>query len=426
MQPNEKTAGTAGRHGIETARFRFGLIAPVVQGTLSERSAAEYFRRVTAGPVKGPDGKEAKYSFKTLQKWVSDYRRRGYDALVPRERSDKGRPRRLGETAVQRIYELKGEFPRMNATQMRERLLQEGLIDARTSESTLQRFYRKNGLRQGIGAPGGKDRKAFEEDAFGKMWQADTKHMRRIKVGGEPAAVYNMTIIDDHSRLVVGGELFLSDSAANFQKVLKDAVTAYGAPQKLYVDNGAPYCNDQLSLICIELGIVLIHAKPRDGASKGKIERYWRTLDERFNYINDFSGVESLEKYNSMYRQYVRMYNTTGHSAIGEAPQQRYMRTRDAAARKKGIEEIERCFHNRIVRKVRKDSTISLDGKSYDVPFQFIGEKVEVRYMPSDMSGAYILRDGERHPISETDKNANARAKRTAPAIDYEKLGGAK
>ncbi len=57
-------------------------------------------------------------------------------------------------------------------------------------------------------------------------------------------------IIDDHSRLLVGGGLFYNDTSYNFQKVLKAAVATYGIPMKLYVDNGSTYSNEQLSLIC--------------------------------------------------------------------------------------------------------------------------------------------------------------------------------
>ncbi len=78
-------------------------------------------------------------------------------------------------------------------------------------------------------------------------------------------------VIDDHSRFLVGGGLFYSDNAYNFQKVLKDAVAAHGIPAKLYVDNGCSYSNEQLSLICGSIGTVLLHTKIRDGASKAKI-----------------------------------------------------------------------------------------------------------------------------------------------------------
>ena len=43
-------------------------------------------------------------------------------------------------------------------------------------------------------------------------------------------------IIDDHSRLLVGGELFYNDNACNFQKVLKNAIATYvHIPQELRI-----------------------------------------------------------------------------------------------------------------------------------------------------------------------------------------------
>ena len=81
-----------------------------------------------------------------------------------------------------------------------------------------------------------RDRKAFEEDALGKMWQADTCYLPYITESGQRRRVYCIMIIDDHSRFLVGGGLFYNDNAYNFQKVLKDAVAAHGIPAKLYVD----------------------------------------------------------------------------------------------------------------------------------------------------------------------------------------------
>ena len=58
------------------------------------------------------------------------------------------------------------------------------------------------------------------------------------------------------------------------QSVLKAAVATSGIPAKLYTDNGAPYVNDQLSLICGAIGTVLLHTKVRDGASKDSCSYY--------------------------------------------------------------------------------------------------------------------------------------------------------
>ena len=63
--------------------------------------------------------------------------------------------------------------------------------------------------------------------------------------------------------------------------------------------------------------------------------------------------------------------------------------------------------------------------RSYDVPMQFISQKVEIRYLPEDMDSAFILSEGEHFPIRATDKNENCRTKRESnlPA-DYTKIGG--
>lgn len=65
-----------------------------------------------------------------------------------------------------------------------------------------------------------RDRKAFEEDAFGKLWQADTCYLPHITEDGKTRRVYCMMIIDDHSRMLVGGGLFYNDNAYNFRKCL--------------------------------------------------------------------------------------------------------------------------------------------------------------------------------------------------------------
>ena len=121
-------------------------------------------------------------------------------------------------------------------------------------------FHQKNDLKSARD-PNMRDRKAFEEDAFGKIWQADTCYFPYITENGKSRRVYCVMIIDDHSRLLVGGSLFYNDNAYNFQKVLKDAIATYGLPDKLLVDNGSPYSNEQLSMICVALGIVLIPQK---------------------------------------------------------------------------------------------------------------------------------------------------------------------
>jgi transposase InsO family protein len=412
------------KHDAEIAQFRFALIAPVVQGLFPDASETAYYKRVTEKPFTLPDGTSVSYSYKTLEKWKSLYKNGGLDALMPNARSDKGISRALGEEAIAEIYRLKNEFPRMNATQIYERLVRDSFIPATVSVDSVQRFIRHNDLRSARD-PNLRDRKAFEEDEFGKIWQADTCYLPYITEDGKTRRVYCIMIIDDHSRLLVGGELFYSDNAANFQKVLKNAVATYGIPDKLYVDNGCSYSNEQLSMICVSLGILLLHTKVRDGASKGKVERHFRTLKERWLYTLDIDSITSLAQFNELLREYMRSYNTTFHRGINALPLDRYEATKNHPRKPQSREWLDDCFYNRITRKVRKDSTVTIDSVCYDVPMQFISAKVDIRYLPDDMSTAYILFDDRKFPIRATNRNENCRTKReNLPSIDYAKAGG--
>lgn len=415
------------KHDAEVAQFRFALIAPVVQGLYPDASASAYFMRVTRNPLTLPDGSTVTYSYKTLQKWKSLYDNGGLDALMPNVRSDKGIPRSLNDEAVAEIFRIKEEHPRMNATQIHEHLIRESFLPATVSVDSVQRFIRHNDLKSARNQ-NLKDRKAYEEDAFGKIWQADTCYLPHITEDGRTRRVYCIMIIDDHSRLLVGGGLFYNDNACNFQKVLKQAVATYGLPDKLYVDNGSSYSNEQLSMICISLGILLLHTKIRDGASKGKVERHFRTLKERWLYTLDISKITSLSRFNEMLCDYMRSYNTTFHRGINETPMERFHNSKDHPRKPKSREWLDECFYNRITRKVRKDSTITIDNVCYDVPMQFISAKVDVRFLPGEMNSAYILADSQKFPLRQTNRNENCHTKRNngTVSIDYTKMGGAR
>lgn len=415
MSTNKKPVSPA-----EEARFRFGLIAPVIQELYPDVSAAAYYRRVTEDPIIRPDGTVFHYSPSTLERWTSHYKKEGIDGLLPKERSDKGSSRKLDSTAIEGIYNLRKKYPKASATMIHSMLKEDGLITEDVSVRSVQRFIKSNDLKSARD-PNVRDRKAYEMPMFGCMWQADTAYTPYITEDGHTRRTYTMMIIDDHSRMIIGGGAFYSDSAYNFQKLLKGAVSTYGIPDKLMLDNGSSFSNGQLSMILASVGIVEIHNRVRDAAAKGKVERNFRTLRTRLINVTDFSQFHSLEEFNVRLASYIRQHNTTVHSGTGEKPIDRYLRTKDHIRIPESSAWLDECFMNRVSRKVNHDSCISIDKVLYDAPQQFIGMKAEVRYLPDRMEDAYILYEGEHFPIRRTDKNDNAKTKRKndLPQISY-------
>jgi transposase InsO family protein len=409
----------------ELAYFRFALIAPALQGTFNDASVAAYCRRVTENPIVRPDGVAFQYKPATLERWINLYKAEGMDALMPKERSDKGSVRRLSEECISEIHRLKEKYPRLDALQIHIRLVQDGFINTTVSSRTIQRYIKTNGLKPSAASGPMKDRKAFEEPYFGAMWQADTCFFPYIPDGsGKRQRTYLIAIVDDHARMLVGARLFFEDNAYNFQKLLKDAIATFGVPEKLYCDHGPSFENSQISFICGSIGTVLIHAPVRDGAAKAKIERTFGVLKSRWLNGLDIGQIRTLEQFNTELTEAVRKHNLTVNSSTGQTPMDRFLSTRGRIRLPKSEEWLNECFMNRVQRKVRNDATLSIQKIQFDAPMQFIRQTVEVRFLPDRLSGAYIFEDGVRHPLKLTDKQANSRVKREDwPTVDYSRGG---
>jgi len=407
----------------ELAYFRFALIAPVIQGTFPDASVAAYCRRVTENPIMRPDGTMFRYKPTSLERWVRLYKAGSMDGLMPRKRSDKGCVRALSDECINEIHKIKEKFPKLDAVQIHMRLVRDGFIPAAVSPRTIQRYIKDNGLKNPAQSGPMKDRKAFEEEFFGAMWQADTCHFPYVPdENGKKQKTYLIAIVDDHSRMIVWAKLFFEDNAYNFQKVFKRAIAARGIPNKLYVDHGPSYENSQLNLICGSVGTVLIHAPVRDGAAKAKVERMFGVLKGRWLHALDTGQIRSIEEFNQELVEAVRKHNLTVNSSTGQTPMDRFLATRGRIRTPVSDEWLDECFMNRIVRKVKNDSTLSLLNNQFDAPMQFMRQTVEVRFLPDDLENAYIFDNGKHYPLKLTDKQANSKVKREKwPTVDYSK-----
>lgn len=136
------------------AQFRLALIAPILHGLYPDASRNAYYRRVTQEPLTLPDGSVVQYSYKTLSKWVSLYQNGGIEALMPKDRSDKGSTRVLPDTAIEEIYRLKREFPRLNATQIHWHLVEGSFLPHTVSVCAVQRFIKHNDLKSAVSVSG--------------------------------------------------------------------------------------------------------------------------------------------------------------------------------------------------------------------------------------------------------------------------------
>ncbi len=125
----------------------------------------------------------------------------------------------------------------------------------------------------------------YEKDRPNAQWQSDVWHGPYIpdpRDGERMRRTYLIAFLDDHSRLVTHAEFYLAEDLPSLLDCFKKAVQKRGLPTRLYCDNGVIYTSRQFSRIVAELGMHHIRAKAYAPEGKGKIKRFWRTVDSSF------------------------------------------------------------------------------------------------------------------------------------------------
>ena len=233
------------------------------------------------------------------QTWRLRYKKHGFTAICPRERSDKGKTRKITpERLLEAIEQIKPYFRggHFNLTELYRRCIEKGLLRReQIAPNTFRRLVKQFELLTPELEIKSKKRLAFAKAHANEAWQSDTLFGPRVKKGQRFIQSKLIAFIDDASRICCHGEFFAEENSPAFKTAFKKALYKRGLPQMLYVDNGSIYSTAELSAICARLGIRLYHTPVRDGAAKGKIERFFRTVRDQFLIRElDLSSIEAL------------------------------------------------------------------------------------------------------------------------------------
>jgi putative transposase len=386
---------------------RYQLISPVLAEPA--RAQNEYFRKQAETEHEFPRYGLRKVSVSTMKAWLRKYRKGGFDTLKPKDRSDGGRPRRFDEGLLKAIEIKCKAHPFFSVQKLYEELRDQDLLGHPSVHyNTLLRVVKEQGWLPH------KDRtdvrKAYEVDNVNDLWISDFMHGPQVRTANRSAKAILCAILDDHSRMVVGHAFSASETISALTVVLKEAFMAYGIPKRLYVDNGSSFSSDLLTRSCAQAGISLIHSKPYDSPSRGKVERLFRTVRERF-----LSGLQegiTLEEINEAFAFWLKEdYHHKLHSGIGERPIDRYNTSMGRVfIRRLSRTELDEIFLIRHERVVNHDATISFKGSLYEVPTAYIRQRIEIRHPVDDPEELYLYDNGVRvSRIKLLDKKENAR-----------------
>jgi hypothetical protein len=226
---------------------------------------------------------------------------------------------RLPETLKPRVIELiRDRYPDFGPTLASEKLAERHRIVL--SDETIRQWMRAEGLFAGRRHPRPHRQWRERRACYGQMLQMDGSHHDWLE-GRGPRLVL-MGYIDDATGKAYGRFYDSEDLPAaleSFQRYCR----LYGIPQSVYLDKHTIYRSpkeptveeqlqgkdpkSQFERALSELGVQMIHANSPQ--AKGRIERLFKTLQDRLVKEMRLAGIRTLEEANRFLRGFLARFN---------------------------------------------------------------------------------------------------------------------
>jgi transposase InsO family protein len=330
-------------------------------------------------------GCEYTFTWRTISTWLYRFKKDGITAVENKTRSDKNqyrkvKPNELAEAINEVLPTMSknkvGVFVKSTVYNL---LLSRGYFQrSQLSPTSFYRMVRDNNLFDSQVTS--KLRLSFAMQFANELWQADTMYGPAIKQpDGKWRKTFLIAFIDDASRVITHGEFFYRDNTENMIDAFRTALYKRGKPARLYVDNGANYTSKAILQACLRLDIKLSHAPVRDGAAKGKIERFFRGFRDRF--LTQHIEFKTLDELNDKTHQWIENdYNSKPHSGIQMVPTDRFNLDLDRVEFLTDDEYSAELFYVEETRKVSKTNVFSINSTQFECPVDLREQKIQVRY----------------------------------------------
>jgi transposase len=312
---------------------------------------------------------------KTLRNYLAKVVRDGLDALKDKRRSNN---HKLSPKQEKELVDVKEKGRWRSA---RKALELTGITVVKPRQ--VQRIWVKHNLHQ-ENIERLKPITRFVAPYPNDLWQSDIQGKLYFPFLGD---AYLVATIDDHSRFILGGKWFSNQTQMNVFRVWYHCLFQWGLPKKMLQDKGSQYkanarytqtgeyAQSTFQFYAKALGIDLIFA--HKAQTKGKIEKFWRFVQQDF--AREHMKVKSFDELNKAFFKWQIHYNETfKHSGIGmngRTPAEAYQ----PSEKRKPKQELQELLTITVRRLVYRDSAISLFGKRYRIPNEFITCRIWVR-----------------------------------------------
>lgn len=331
---------------------RLHVIHKVIEGSLTQVRAAEIIL----------------LSERQIRRIVKRIEAEGDKGIQHRSR-DKGSNRKAPKKLVERVRHLYQErFRGFGPTLTAEKLSE--LEGIQVSKESVRTWLMESGQWQKRRKVGTHRHWRERKSCFGEMLQLDGSHHDWFE-GRRPKCVL-MAYIDDATSRVYG-RFYEYEGTIPAMDSFKRYIKKYGIPMSVYMDKHTTYKStaepsiedeingttplSEFGRALTELEVKLIHA--HSPQAKGRIERLFKTLQDRLVKEMTLRGINTIEEANRYLDTYLSVYNK--RFAVMAKEQDNLHREIP-----RGL-NLDKVLCIRTVRTLRNDFTIAHNGKLYQV-----------------------------------------------------------
>ena len=334
-------------------------------------------------------------------KWLARVQA-GDGDLTDRSRRPHASPARTGAVIEAAVLAVRQAHPAWGARKIKAWLEARGAVAP--AVSTVHEILRRHGRIETFPEAPGKAWTRFERSEPNELWQMDFKGWVRLASG---ECCHPLTVLDDHSRFSPALRACPDQQSATVQAHLEQAFRRHGLPRAFFVDNGPPWGSSwdqaggerwtRLAVWLLKLGVRVLYSRPYHPQSRGKIERFHRSLAAEVFALRTFDSFAQVQRAFDRWRE---TYNhERPHEALGQTcPVSHYRQSPRAMPEHLPSPEYDA---DDIVRTVSTTKAyVRFNGRLWSVPKAFRGERLALR--PLDRDGLYGVFFAS-HPVATID-----------------------
>jgi len=321
-------------------------------------------------------------SYRTIERYLSQYKKRGISSVI---HGNKGRipsnksPSELKNRFLKIYKDQYFDFNLVHALEkMKEnenlnipyetarRWSKEGTfllkINRRKNSKKRPRFYRQRTSQRGI---------LLQMDGSYHKWFGRVEYCL-------------ITVIDDATSDIYFAGFFPSETTFNCMEAIKSVLQNYGVFSAIYVDRAGTYGGGKRQLFCQfkraleEIGINVIFANSPQ--AKGRVERSYRTFQDRLVPELRFKNIENVEDANNYLKDYFIPLVWRKRFCINPAIGSNGFKPLNP------ILDLKEIFCIKETRLIKNDHTFHYESLTYEIlnpgQFSLSGQELEIRSYP--------------------------------------------